>query len=497
MGFLKSVGTSFIYIATFLAAITYIPGLPPNIETRSYEFKLPVGINKEPNGRLNGAEKLFKGEIKGPEAFDAYDGVLYTTLHGGSVSKLVGNKLVEVVKFGKKCDGLWEEEKCGRPLGLKFDKKGNLFVADAYYGIFKVNVKTGKYEKIVDPAQPISGRRPMLPNSIDVTSNGDLYWTDSSSDFKLYDGIFAMLADPSGRLIRYNAASKRNEVLMDKLSFANGLKLSDDESFLLVADLGKSRIHKYHLKGPKAGKSEIFIESLPGLPDNIHSDGQGNFLVALPTSADEEHPQLVQSLAPHPYLRKMVLRLLGILEAPFKFLEQVYPNYYSKKIIHSIGHFESSAFLLEKSVTVLRIDPHGHILDVLQASDGQINTITSAFPHDGYLWLGSFSNDYLARVPLEKALPGLKKIEKKERKKVETPEVTTTPRPTTTRTTTTTTPRPTTTTQKPTTTTPKPTTTQPPKKPVQQKKAQPDVKPVKEQPEKKNERKNEKLRDEI
>ena len=95
--------------------------------------------------------------------------------------------------------GLWEEDKCGRPLGLKFDKQGQLYVADSYYGIFKVDVKTGKYEKIVDVGKPIDGKSPKFINSVDVASNGDLYWTDASTDFWLHDGLFVMLADPSGR----------------------------------------------------------------------------------------------------------------------------------------------------------------------------------------------------------------------------------------------------------------------------------------------------------
>lgn len=72
-----------------------------------FRFKPPAAIGHQSNGRLNGAEKLFDGEIKGPEYFDSYDGVLYTALHLGTVSKLVGNKLVEVVKFGKKCGWYW------------------------------------------------------------------------------------------------------------------------------------------------------------------------------------------------------------------------------------------------------------------------------------------------------------------------------------------------------------------------------------------------------
>lgn len=41
-------------------------------------------------------------------------------------------------------DGLHEAELCGRPLGLSFDSKGFMYAADAYYGIFKVNVTSGK-----------------------------------------------------------------------------------------------------------------------------------------------------------------------------------------------------------------------------------------------------------------------------------------------------------------------------------------------------------------
>ncbi|XP_034941398.1 adipocyte plasma membrane-associated protein-like [Chelonus insularis] len=467
MGYLKSLATGFVYVCTFLAAITFIPGLPPNVDFTPYEFKLPVATSEGVNHMLDQAEKLFEGKVKGPEAFDSYDGVLYTTVHGGAVSKIVGNKIVEVAHFGKKCDGLWEEEKCGRPLGLRFDKHGKLFVVDTYYGIFKVDVKTGKYEKVIDISQPIDGKIPMVPNSIDVAKNGDLYWTDSSTEYKLYDGIFIMLSNPSGRLIRYNAATKKNEVLLKDLGFANGVKLSKDESFVIVAEIMTSRIIKYYLKGPKAGKSEIFIEGLPGMPDNIEPDGEGNFFISLVVYADEEHPQIPQSLAPHSNIRKMLVRLLTLIEAPFKFFEQTYPNYYTKRIIHWIGHFESMNFMMTPKTTVLRVSPDGKVLNTLDNTNEQIFGISSAYPFGDYLWLGSPFNDYIGRVNLDKVVPGLKgiKAEPKVNKasvKEEKPVVKQTPKPmTTTPKPTTTTPRPTTTTPKPTTTTPRPTTTTP------------------------------------
>lgn len=46
------------------------------------------------------------------------------------------------------------------------------------------------------------------------------------------------------RLIRYNPKTKTNTVLMRNLHFANGIELSDDESFILVAETMKFRIHK-------------------------------------------------------------------------------------------------------------------------------------------------------------------------------------------------------------------------------------------------------------
>lgn len=96
-------------------------------------------------------------------------------------------------------DGIWEEYICGRPLGFKFDKKGNLYVVDTYYGIFKVNVATKAYKNIVNVTKPIDGVKPMLPNSVDVAINGDLYWTDSSLEFPLYHGLYSSLSNPTGR----------------------------------------------------------------------------------------------------------------------------------------------------------------------------------------------------------------------------------------------------------------------------------------------------------
>jgi adipocyte plasma membrane-associated protein len=407
MSYLKCVGTAFIYIGLFLAVITFMPGLPPYTEFK--EFRVTPPIEVEIKDRLNGAQKLFEDEIYAPESFASYNGQLYTGVHGGYILRIEENRVVPIVKFGEKCDGIWQEHKCGRPLGLQFDKEGNLYALDAFYGVFKVNVATGEYKNLVNISKPIDGRIPRFPNSVDVAENGDIYWTDSMLDLNLSDIMSSFLVNPSGRLIRYNAAKKKNEVLMRDLAIANGIKLSDDESFVIVSESQQNRIMKYNLKGPKAGQQEVFIDGLPGIPDNIHTDGQGGFLVTLIVAVDSEHPQLFQSLGPHPYLRKMLIRLLMLIELPFKLLHDIYPNVYAEKLVHAIGSFQGSQYVIrtyEKSL-VLRMDTSGNIIEAVSSNDGSVYFISSAYIHNDFLWFGSPWLKYLLRVPLKQAFPTL------------------------------------------------------------------------------------------
>lgn len=56
-------------------------------------------------------------------------------------------------------EGLSEEEICGRPLGIAFDTIGNnLIVADAYYGIWLVDLVNGKKTSLVSPTEELDGK---------------------------------------------------------------------------------------------------------------------------------------------------------------------------------------------------------------------------------------------------------------------------------------------------------------------------------------------------
>lgn len=74
-------------------------------------------------------------------------------------------------------------------------------MADAYHGIWKVDLKTDKKQLLVSPRVEIEKRSPKLFNSLALAKNGDIYWTDSTSEFGLKDLVLGMTVDPSGRYV--------------------------------------------------------------------------------------------------------------------------------------------------------------------------------------------------------------------------------------------------------------------------------------------------------
>ncbi|CAG2053521.1 unnamed protein product [Timema podura] len=91
----------FASVVVFLV-VTYLPGLPPYMEFTAQSITPPMELKGALalNERLNNAEHLLKGEIKGPESFAVHKGSLYSGLHGGYIVKIVASKVIPVTKFG-------------------------------------------------------------------------------------------------------------------------------------------------------------------------------------------------------------------------------------------------------------------------------------------------------------------------------------------------------------------------------------------------------------
>lgn len=295
-------------------------------------------------------------------------------------------------------------------------------------------------------------------------------------------------------LFKYDRVKNESKLLLDELFFANGVALSPEEDFIVVAETGALRLTKYWLKGSKVGTSEVFVEGLPGHPDNLTPDSEGIW-VPLVMATDSEHPSGFTMFSRFPSIRLFLARMLALLELPFKLINNAYPNKIAQRFIHFIGHGESIQLLSPKRSTIVRVDWNGHIVGSLHGTDKSVGSVSHVLEFNDNLLLGSPFNRFMARVknpkpvkqqtvkignvryegagiepaikPQAEATTAKPKVTTTTTAKTTTT-TTTTPKPTTTTQTptttttkSTTTPKPTTTTPKPTTTTPKPTTTTP------------------------------------
>lgn len=415
MGFLfaliKIILKVILYSTILIAVIVFIPNLPPYTKFTSIRIEPTQPLTGELaiNGYLNNAERLLEDKLMGPECYQLYNDELYTSLATGEIVKVsLGGHVTFVTKIGEPCTGLVQEDICGRPLGFVIDnKKKAMYVADAYYGIWKVNLETFKKQLLVSPRVPINGKVPMTFNSVALAQNGDIYWTDSTSEYHLKDGITGIMCDPTGRMFHYNSAKNESRVLLDDLYFANGIVISPDNQFVLVAETTRYRLLKYYINGPKEGKTEVFIAGLPGYPDNLRflPDGSG-VLISLYNVFDENHPNIIKTLASVPLVRKFIARTSHLIENTFDFLNKQFHYHIFEEIVYNVGSFGSAAFLNPGKSGLIQVDWSGKIIASYYNTDGSVQHISDAIVYKDKLYTGSPHQNFIGVVP---APPLLKK----------------------------------------------------------------------------------------
>ena len=67
-----------------------------------------------------------------------------------------------------------------------------------------------------------------------------------------------------------------------------------------------SSLLRYYLSGPKAGTMDVFVENLPGLPDNISPSASGGYWVGF---AIARHTPPVEILTELPILRTLIAKV--------------------------------------------------------------------------------------------------------------------------------------------------------------------------------------------
>lgn len=333
-----------------------------------------------PNDKLSQAEKVLENQVRGPESIVRDGDYLYTGTADGRVVSIYRGELNTLTRLGEgnNCGEFESEPACGRPLGMRLDKEGYLLVADAYLGIFRVNVATGDHSLLVSSKIPIAGHLPRFLNDVEEGPDGLVYFTDSSTRWDRRHNRYCILeADMSGRLVSYDPKSGAVEQLAGGFAFANGMSLSLDKMHILVAETIKARIMRYHLSGPNKGQTDVFADNLPGWPDNIRQSGRGTYWVGLASVRRADKFSFLDWVAPWPSIRALIAKLVSQ---------------------------EAMMSMIPKYGLLIELDAQGQIIRSLHDPSGQVvPAVSEADEKDGVLYLGSYYLPYLSRLYLHRA----------------------------------------------------------------------------------------------
>ncbi len=344
-----------------IAGLGYLLFWPVPVDPVARDMPAPPGFTGDfaENRALDQAAliDLPAGET-GPEDLAVMpDGTVYTTSRSGVLYRIDGDAPVEVDRLG------------GRPLGLKAGPDGALYISDSFRGLMRWT-GPGTLESLVAEID----REPVIyANQLDVARDGTVYFSNSSDRFdpetmggtKPTSVLTIWEQSETGYVARRNPDGSV-EKIAGGFVYTNGVALSPDEDFLLIAETGLARLHRLWLTGEKTGQREVFMDNLPGYPDNLEAQGDGTYWLAF---ASPRVPS--EKLMPYPFLRKVIWRL-GPMVRPAP--------------IHR--------------GMVIRIDGDGRVLNTLQDPDGRMGITTGARIVGDQFYVMTLDSPWFARMPV-------------------------------------------------------------------------------------------------
>lgn len=350
LGLVLAVVASYLLFApTPIEPVSWTP--PPAPSFSEGEFK--------ENSRLAGIERIGSNlELYGPEAILADDQErILTGLQDGRIVRISndGKSLQTLVNTG------------GRPLGLAWHPDGRLIIADGIKGLLALDIDNSELQVLATESDGVPFG---FADDVDISADGQYaYFSDASIRWQYgQDGEAIMEHKGDGRLLVYDFHKGETKTLLAGLEFANGVALGPNEDYVLVAETGAYRISRLWLKGPKAGRQDIFRDNLPGLPDNITFNDKDTFWLAIFTPRNF----FLDTFADQPFMRKVLARALRF-----------------------------SPKLIEHRAMAIGLDVESGIVANLQNSEkGNYSPITSVRQVGDTLYFGSLTERSIGKIKL-------------------------------------------------------------------------------------------------
>jgi len=350
-----------VFGSLLACAILYLLLWPVPVDPVAWDAPTNQGLVDPfgPDDRLKYARAIDLGEHHGPEDLTSgHDGRLYATTTGGKILQIDGyGNVIEFADVG------------GRALGIETDADGSFIVANAYIGLQRI-LRDGSVTTLL---REVDGRPLVYADDLAIAADGTVYFSEASTKFGAeqfggtYEGSLLDIMEHGGhgQIIAFNPATGDAHVIIDGLNFANGVAISEDQTFLLISDLGSYRILKHWLEGPDSGTTEVLLDNLPAFADNINNGFNGRFWIGMIAPRSKQ----LDDLSDKPFLRKVVQRL------PASLRPQAEP--YSH---------------------VIAINGDGEVLMNLQDPAARFSSLTGVLETHDALYLTSLFGNELARL---------------------------------------------------------------------------------------------------
>jgi ribose transport system permease protein len=324
------------------------------------------------NDKLRDVAVIGKGEIESPEdvILDRADNLYCGTRHG------------DVIRFFGPDHKRWEvyAHIGGQPLGMAFDRSGNLLVCDGGMGLYMVtperDVRVVTDETNRSRWSITDDSRLRLADDLDIAPDGRIFFSEATTRYEMHEwAVDGHESRPNGRILCYDPRNNSTRTILPKLMFPNGICMTHDGQSFLFAETYAGKISRYWFDGPKVGTIEVVIPNLPGFPDNINRASDGNFWLALVGMRSPAHD--------------LALRMPG----------------FRKRMSRDIAADEWMAPNINTGC-VVKFNLQGEIMESLWDLGGENHPmITSMREHRGYLYLGGISNNRIGKYRIPGADP--------------------------------------------------------------------------------------------
>ena len=230
------------------------------------------------NDKLRDVSLIGLGRIEAPEdvILDRHDNLYAGSRHGDIIRFLAPDyKEMEVfAHIG------------GQPLGMAFDRDDNLYVCIGGMGLYRITPER-KVEKVTDETNRSlysvnDDSRLRLADDLDIADDGRIFFSEATVRYEMHEWpVDGLEARGNGRIICYDPNTGTTRTVLRGLKFPNGICIASDGQSILFAETFGCCIRRYWFDGPKAGKTEMVIDNLPGYPDNINLASDGNYWLAM------------------------------------------------------------------------------------------------------------------------------------------------------------------------------------------------------------------------